>query len=122
MGVTYCNGRYFSFKGLKIAIDFLKNKEKEFDLDKKRIELVLKAILPANRQNRYCVEKYSTIDFEYFNELNSNGYLNFVPVGQYDDDYVVNFAIQLNGLILSGDNYKDNQFKSKKYQDYFSNK
>lgn len=45
-----------------------------------------------------------------------------MPSKTYDDEYVLNFAYQLNALIVSNDGYKEFREKNKDISDYAGQK
>ena len=63
--------------------------------------------------------KQPTLDFEILTELKD--IIAYTPSGQYDDLFLLNFAKELNALILSNDKYEDKQFvDDTELYDYYS--
>lgn len=78
-------------------------------------------IIPNKRKNPNCRDVNPTVNFEALDQLEKDDYLLYVPSDQYDDEYILNFAMQSNGLILSGDRFKDFEV-NEKLKKYFSKK
>ena len=52
--------------------------------------------------------KYQISDSNHFQKLIENNFIHFTPSSDYDDSYCIDFAIKMNGVILSNDKYRDN--------------
>ncbi|KAI5644689.1 zc3h12a-like ribonuclease NYN domain-containing protein [Phthorimaea operculella] len=99
VAVEHGRKKVFSVKGLKICIDyFLKRGH------------VVKAFVPRFR----CRQGQST-DPDLLDELEEQGLVVYTPSRQvkgrmitpYDDRYIVQCAAEFDGVIVSGDNYRD---------------
>lgn len=92
---AYTRGKYFSQTGLKIVIDFFK------DRGHKVVAFIPQHVRSRNR--------------ELLEDLNRDGYVVFTPsrkagskiITPYDDRYILEYATKCNGIIISNDQYKD---------------
>uniref|UniRef100_A0A1E1W0R4 RNase NYN domain-containing protein n=2 Tax=Pectinophora gossypiella TaxID=13191 RepID=A0A1E1W0R4_PECGO len=99
VAMEHNRGRNFSVKGLKICIDYFLQRGH-----------VVKAFVPRFR----CKYGKST-DPRLLDELERRGLVVYTPsreiqgrmVTSYDDRYIVQCAAEFDGVIVSGDNYRD---------------
>ena len=83
-----------------------------------------KVILPKFRSFPVVdCKRPPTIDFEIINELNEKDMVSYAPAGHYDDTFILKFAMDLNGLIISNDKFEEKQFKDDiELYNYYSKK
>ncbi|CAK1547757.1 unnamed protein product [Leptosia nina] len=99
VAMQHTKGRIFSVKGLKICIDYFVNRGH-----------VVKAFVPHFR----CKLGKST-DGRLLDQLERQGLVVYTPsreiqgrfITSYDDRYIVQCAAEFDGVIVSGDNYRD---------------
>ncbi|CAG4966134.1 unnamed protein product [Colias eurytheme] len=99
VAMQHTKGRIFSVKGLKICIDYFVNRGH-----------VVKAFVPHFR----CKNGKST-DGHMLDQLERLGLVVYTPsreiqgrmITSYDDRYIVQCAAEFDGVIVSGDNYRD---------------
>ncbi|XP_038218195.1 endoribonuclease rege-1 [Zerene cesonia] len=99
VAMQHSKGRTFSVKGLKICIDYFVNRGH-----------VVKAFVPHFR----CKNGKST-DGHMLDQLERLGLVVYTPsreiqgrmITSYDDRYIVQCAAEFDGVIVSGDNYRD---------------
>ncbi|XP_043484541.1 uncharacterized protein LOC122512652 [Leptopilina heterotoma] len=106
---AYTRGKYFSQTGLKIVIDFFKNRGHK-----------VVAFIPQHVRSR---------NREMLEDLNRDGYVVFTPsrkagskiITPYDDRYVLEYATKCNGIIISNDQYKDLYQEKPEWRDTIEN-
>ncbi|XP_047539450.1 uncharacterized protein LOC125072798 [Vanessa atalanta] len=99
VAMQHSKGRIFSVKGLKICIDYFLRRGH-----------VVKAFVPHFR----CKYGKST-DGKLLDQLERQGLVVYTPsreiqgkmITSYDDRYIVQCAAEFDGVIVSGDNYRD---------------
>ncbi|XP_046972740.1 uncharacterized protein LOC124539396 [Vanessa cardui] len=99
VAMQHTKGRIFSVKGLKICIDYFLRRGH-----------MVKAFVPHFR----CKYGKST-DGKLLDQLERQGLVVYTPsreiqgrmVTSYDDRYIVQCAAEFDGVIVSGDNYRD---------------
>ncbi|XP_045507182.1 NEDD4-binding protein 1-like isoform X2 [Colias croceus] len=99
VAMQHTKGRIYSVKGLKICIDYFVNRGH-----------VVKAFVPHFR----CKNGKST-DGHMLDQLERLGLVVYTPsreiqgrmITSYDDRYIVQCAAEFDGVIVSGDNYRD---------------
>ncbi len=93
--LSHGHGKVFSSAGIKLAVDFFKNKgHKE-----------IKAFVPLYRKNHE-----NTKNPEILETLHNEGILVFTPSLSYDDGFILEAAKQKNAVVVSNDQYKDKIF------------
>ncbi|KAJ9575483.1 hypothetical protein L9F63_007688 [Diploptera punctata] len=110
----HANGAYFSSIGLKFCIDyFLKRNHKVL------------AFVPKFRKHHHA-----TKDPQLLEELERKGLVSFTPsrningklVTSYDDRYIVQYAVECGGVIISTDNYNDLIHENPKWKETIENR
>ncbi|XP_041971640.1 uncharacterized protein LOC121727725 isoform X2 [Aricia agestis] len=99
VAMQHTKGRIFSVKGLKICIDYFLQRGH-----------VVKAFVPHFR----CKYGKST-DGKLLDSLERQGHVVYTPsrevqgrmITSYDDRYIIQCAAEFDGVIVSGDNYRD---------------
>ncbi|XP_050356735.1 uncharacterized protein LOC126777657 [Nymphalis io] len=99
VAMQHTKGRIFSVKGLKICIDYFLQRGH-----------VVKAFVPHFR----CKYGKST-DGKLLDQMERQGLVVYTPsreiqgkmITSYDDRYIVQCAAEFDGIIVSGDNYRD---------------
>ncbi|CAH0759760.1 unnamed protein product [Diatraea saccharalis] len=99
VAMEHGNGRVFSVKGLKICIDYFLRRGH-----------VVKAFVP-----RFRCKWGKSSEPRLLDELERRGLVVYTPsreiqgrmVTSYDDRYIVQCAAEFDGIIVSGDNYRD---------------
>ncbi|XP_063393132.1 uncharacterized protein LOC134678489 [Cydia fagiglandana] len=99
VAMEHGRGREFSVKGLKICIDYFVNRGHE-----------VRAFVPRFR----CKFGKST-DPRLLDAMERSGLVVYTPsrevhgkmIASYDDRYIVQYAAAVDGVIVSGDNYRD---------------
>jgi len=79
--------------------------------------------LPAYRSFEFIQDKRkpATKNFEILKD--NNDLISYTPAGQYDDSFILEFAMNFKGLILSNDKFEDKQFvENIQLHEYYSNK
>lgn len=99
VAIGHSNNRFFSVKGLQIAIEYFVKKGHK-----------VTAFVPQYRK------KYKeTSDCKLLNKLADKGYVVFTPsrevngrrITPYDDRYIIQYAAACEGIVVSSDNYRD---------------
>lgn len=114
VAMEHSQGRYFSVQGLKICIDFFVKRGH-----------VVKAFVPRFRQ-----KSGKCSDPVLLTELERRGLVVYTPsreiqgkqIVPYDDRYIVQSAAELDGVIVSGDNYRDLMAENPRWQFVIENR
>jgi hypothetical protein len=64
-------------------------------------------------RKRNFTGKYPTIDSDILKDLYKKCHIEYTPSKSYDDGFILEFAKQKDGIIISNDNYKDKIFEEK---------
>ena len=117
---TYSYGKNVAFmsKGIMIAI----TKIQQLNTKYPNIHLKPKVILPEYRAYKYVDSKrVTTTNYEILVEYKD--LITYTPTNQYDDPFILNIAMEINGLILSNDRFEDKNFTlDAKLYNYYSKK
>ena len=70
------------------------------------------AFVPKFR-NGNSKDKHPTIDSDILEDLYNQGYIEYTPSKSYDDGFILEFAKQKDGIIISNDNYNEKIFEEK---------
>jgi hypothetical protein len=70
------------------------------------------AFVPQFR-NGNSKDKHPTIDSDILEDLYKKHHIEYTPSKSYDDGFILEFAKQKDGIIISNDNYKDKIFEEK---------
>lgn len=81
----------FSVKGLSICIEYFQ-----------KLGHDVKAVVPEFRMRRD-----KTTDPDTLKELESKGIVILTPSKSYDDRFVLNIAIEFDGVVISNDKFRD---------------
>jgi hypothetical protein len=111
VGWAHGNGTMFSGSGIKVAVDF-------FQLTYGS-RVSVKAFLPSSYYRRRVKGAargnaiMETEDWAVLDELVHSGILSVVPAGDNDDEYILTFARNHNGFVVSNDFFVDHIGKMK---------
>lgn len=114
VAMQHTKGRIFSVKGLKICIDYFLQRGH-----------VVKAFVPHFR----CKYGKST-DGKLLDQLERQGLVVYTPsreiqgrmITSYDDRYIVQCAAEFDGVIVSGDNYRDLLTENPRWRNVIENR
>jgi ribonuclease ZC3H12 len=102
--MNHGNGKAFSSKGVKIAVDYF--------LQQGHTNVI--AIVPE-------VRNYPTLDLRFLNKLEKKKQLIYTPDKCYDDRFIIRTALHYNAVIVSNDKYRDLMKEDKEWEDYIKN-
>ncbi|XP_045762464.1 endoribonuclease rege-1-like [Maniola jurtina] len=114
VAMQHSRGRVFSVKGLKICIEYFVQRGH-----------AVKAFVPQFR----CKAGKST-DGKLLSQLERQGLVVFTPsreiqgrlINSYDDRYIVQCAAEFDGVIVSGDNYRDLLLENPRWRHVIENR
>ena len=89
-------GKLFSCRALKIVIDYFN----------KLGHTYVKCVVPESRRSTKTSDR-PIMAPEVLIELEKNDEIIFTPTGLYDDDVLIQTAVQMNAVIVSNDKFRD---------------
>lgn len=105
---SHGNNQVFSCRGIAIVVNYFQTRGH-----------AVTVFVPAWRKEQTTLETPIT-DQEILTRLNDDGVVSFTPSRSYDDRFIVRLAVDVDGIIVSNDLFRDIQNDQPTWKDFIS--